>query len=259
MLTQEPGILDALPARPRRARDVAAARWGAPGVALGGTALGAFAADACAPGLALPASGLALTVAGAVLWLTGMSRERRDRIALAIAVALALLSIAALQQFLVCALGREAMMVADLLQAGGLILLLVALGLALDRHRRRRATVAAPVARPPQPLRPLARTVEVTAMSLGRRHGIDVVCDLSADAEADDATRRALLRLLRTAIADAARRGDASTVRVELRKGPRLSVTDDGRGPGPSGSERREPAQAGTGAGPGAGARSASF
>lgn len=249
MLTQEPGILDALPARPRRARDVAAARWGAPGIALGGTALGALAADACASGLALPASGLALTVAGALLWLTGMSHERRDRVALAIAVALGLLSIAALQQFLVCALGREAMMVAELLQAGGLIVLLVALALALDRHRRRRSVALPPAARPPEPARPLARTVEVTARSLGRQHGLKVVCDLSADAEADDATRRALLRLLRRSIADAARRGDAGAVRVELRKGPRLSVTDDGRGP----------VHAGAGEGAGAATRSASF
>ena len=249
MLTQEPGILDALPARPRAARDDAAARWGAPGIALGGTALGALAADACASGLALPASGLALTVAGAVLWLTGMSSERRDRLALAIAVALGLLSIGALQQFLACALGREAAMAVELLQAGGLILLLVALALALDRHRRRRAVALAPAAPAPGPARPLARTVEVTARSLGRQHGLEVVCDLSADAEADDATRRALLRLLRRSIADAARRGDASSVRVELRKGPRLSVTDDGRGP----------RHAGAGEGAAAGPRSASF
>jgi hypothetical protein len=244
MVTLEPRILDAVP---RARRD--AARWAAPGMAAGGAATGLLAGDACASGLALPVSGLALTVAGTLLWLTGLPRERRDRIALAIAAALALLSIGALQHLLVCMLGREAMLAADLLQAAGLALLLVALALLVHRRRRARAAVAAP-APPPAFDRPLARTVEATALGLARRHGLRVACDLSAGVEADDATRRALLRLLRTAIADAARR-DATWVRVELRKGPRLLVTDH--------AEPRQAAasvRAGSGA---AGARSASF
>jgi hypothetical protein len=215
-------------------------------LALGGAASGALAGDACASGLALPASGLALTVAGALLWLTALPRERRDRIALAIAAALALLSIAALQQLFVCMLGREAMLAADLLQAGGLALLFVALALELDRRRRARAAAAVAAAAPGPAFEwPLARTVEATALRLGRRHGLRVLCDLSADAKADEATRRALLRVVRTAIADAARR-DATSVRVELRKGPRLSVTDDA-------APRQVAASAG------AGARSATF
>ena len=78
MLLFEPGTFEVVP---RKSRDVAKIGWAGPGVALGGTATGAFMADACATGLALPASGLGLTVAGAVLWLTGLPRERRDRVA----------------------------------------------------------------------------------------------------------------------------------------------------------------------------------
>ena len=230
MRTLEPGILDAVPAAPRRARDVAAARWAAPGIAVGGTAAGALAGDACASGLALPAVGFALTVASAALWLTGLGRERRDHIALSIAVALALLSIAALQQLFVCLLGREGMAAADLLQAGGLILLFAALALALDRRRRARAAAAAVA----HGSRLLAQTIEASAISLGRSHGVQVVCDLSADVEADDATRDALLRVLRVSIAEAAGRGGASVVRVELRRGPCLSVRHDGRASDPS-------------------------
>ena len=85
---------------------------------------------------------------------------------------------------------------------------------------------------------PLAQTIEAAAISLGLRHGLTVFCDLSADVEADDATRYALLRILREAIANAANHGDARSVRVELRAGPRLSVTDDGRGFDPSGTFR---------------------
>jgi hypothetical protein len=135
MLTVEPGFADTVPGADRKLP----AAWAAPGLAVAGTATGALVGDACAGGLALPASGLALTVAGAVLWLAGVVPERRDRIALSIAAALTLLSIAALHQLFICILGREAMMLAELLQAGGLVLLAVALALALNRRRRTRA------------------------------------------------------------------------------------------------------------------------
>ena len=136
MRTFELGDLEIVPEFRRRTRGVAVAGWAAPGLALAGTVTGALAADGCDAGIALPVSGLALTVAGALLWLTGLPRARRDRIALAIAAALGMLTIAALQQLLACALGREAMLVAELLQAGGLILLFGALLLALHRRRR---------------------------------------------------------------------------------------------------------------------------
>jgi hypothetical protein len=230
MRTLEPGVLEALP---RARRDGAPVRWAAPGLAVAGTALGGtFAADGCATSLALPASGLALTVASGVLWLTGTPREQRGRIALTIAVAIALLSLAALQQLLICALGRTGMTVADLLQAGGLILLLAALVTELVRRRRSAARVRVA---PPAPA-PLAEAIEAIATRLGREHGIEVVCELTADAEPDAATRRALLRMLRAAIVDTAREGGTS-VRVELRTGARPSVT------------RLEPAQATAGAG----------
>ena len=134
MLTVDPGSLEIVqrPARGGRAADIAA-----PGLALGGTVTGAFVSDACGSGLALPASGLALTVAGAVVWLTGLPRERRDRITIAIGVAIGLLSMAALQQLFVCMLGGAGMIAAELLQAGGLIVLFVALVLALRATRAR--------------------------------------------------------------------------------------------------------------------------
>jgi hypothetical protein len=222
MRTLPPGVLDAVP---RARRDGAVVRapgaLAAPGLAVAGTVIGGtLAGDACAAGLALPASGLALTLASAGLWLTGLKREQRTRIALTIAVALALLAMAALQQLLICVLGRAGMAAADLLQAGGLILLFAALALELV-HRRR---ANAPALEAPGAPAPLADTIEAIATRLGREHGIDVVCELSADADADAATRRALVRMLRAAIADSARNGEPS-VRVELRAGPRLLVT----------------------------------
>jgi hypothetical protein len=147
MLTLDPGSFDV----PRAGRERIAAGLAAPGLALAGTAAGTLAGDACSPGLALPVSALALTVVGTVLALTGLSRERRDRIALVIAAGLALLSMAALQQLLACALGRDGIALVDLLQTGGMILLVVALALELLRRRRARAAAAAP------PRRPVAR------------------------------------------------------------------------------------------------------
>jgi signal transduction histidine kinase len=85
---------------------------------------------------------------------------------------------------------------------------------------------------------PLAQTIEAAAISLGQRHGLNVICDLSPDVKVDDTTRHALLRILREAIANAGRHGGATSVLVELRAGPRLSVTDDGRGLDPSGTSR---------------------
>ena len=285
MHTIESGTRKAVP---RSSRDGTATGWAAPGVALGGTGTGGLVGDACATGLALPGAGLALTVAGAVLWLTGLPRERLDRITLSIGVALVLLSIVALQQFLVCMLGREGMMGAELLQAGGLFLLLAALALELDRVRSARAAATAVASERRRLARelhdgvaqelayirtqgrriaggeklveatdralaesraaisalvrpanePLAQTIEASAISLCERYRLQVVCDLSADVEADDSTREALLRILREAITNAARHGGAGSVRVELRTGPRLSVTDDGGGFDPSGTSR---------------------
>lgn len=288
MLTIRPGNVEGAAATPRAARDVAAAGWVAPGIALAGTATAGLAADSCGGAFALPASGLALTVAGTLLWLAGVPRERRDLIALSVATALALLAMAALQQLLACMLGRAGLMSAELLQASGLILLVVALAAWVDRRRRARAAAAA-VARERRRLarelhdgvaqelayiraqgrrlaggeklveaadraleesraaisalvraadEPLAQTIEAAAISVAERHGLNIVCDLSPDVEADDATREALLRILREAIANAARDGDASWVRVELRPGPRLCVTDDGRGLNASGTSR---------------------
>jgi signal transduction histidine kinase len=273
---------------PSSSREGTVGSWAAPGVTLGGTVTGGLVGDACATGLALPGAGVALTFAGAVIWLIRLTRERRDRITLSIAVALALLAIAALQRLLVCVLAREGMMPAELLQAGGLFLLFVALALELDRRRSARAAATAvtterrrlarelhdgvaqelafirsqgrriagaeklveatdralaesraaisALVRPAD--EPLAQTIEASAISLCERYGLQVVCDLSTDVEADDPAREALLRILREAITNAARHAGAGSVRVELRPGPRLSVTDDGRGFDSSGTFR---------------------
>lgn len=280
--------LQVAPAGRSRVRDVAPAGWAAPGTALAGTAAGALVGDVCAGDLALPACGLALTLAGVALWMTGVPRERRDRVALSIGVALALLSMAALEQLLACMLGRAGLPSAELLRVGGLALLLVALIIELDRRRRARAASTA-VARERRRLarelhdglaqelaylrtqsrriagaetlveaadraleesraaiaglvrscdEPLERSLEAAAQSVGERHGVDVVCDLSGGVEADDVTREALLRVLREAIANASRHGGARSVRVELRHGPALFVMDDGRGFVPSADVR---------------------
>ena len=139
MLTLEPGSLDV---GIRRGRERAAAGLAGPGLALAGTAAGALAADSCGTALALPVSALALTVTGALLWLAGVPRERRDRIVLAVAAALALLSLAALQQLLACTLGRDGMIAAELFRAGGMIVLAVAVVLAVVRMRRERTAAA---------------------------------------------------------------------------------------------------------------------
>ena len=90
--------------------------------------------------MALPATGLGLTAAGVLVWIAGVPRGERDRVTLTIAVALALLTTAALQQLLVCMLGRAGMASVELLQAGGLALLLCAV-VGEVAGRRRRAPV----------------------------------------------------------------------------------------------------------------------
>ena len=119
-----------------QARDLAPARWAAPALAVAGAFAAALAPDACSGPLALPAAGLGLTVAGAIVWIAGIRREDRDRVALAIGVAIALLTTAALQQLLVCMLGRTGMAAVELLQAGGFLLLVCALVGELVRWRR---------------------------------------------------------------------------------------------------------------------------
>ena len=274
-----------MPVLPPRDGDIGPTGWVAPGAALAGTAIGALAADSCVGGIALPASGLALILTGAALWIAGVPRDRRDLITLSVAVALALLMMAALQQLLACILNRAGMASVELLQASGLLLLVLAITAEVDRRRRARAAAAAVsverrrlarelhdgVAQELAYIRiqsrqlaggeklveaadraleesraaisglvraadePLARAIEAAAISLGQRHGMSVVCDLSADVEVDDTTRDALLRILREALVNAAKHGNASSVRIELRAGPRLSVIDDGRGFDPSG------------------------
>jgi hypothetical protein len=139
MLTVRPGA----ELLPPHGHDLAPARWAAPVLALAGTSAGALAADACSGALALPATGFALTVAGAVVWIAGVPRAQRNRITLAVAVALTLLTLAALQQLLTCMLGRAGVVTAEMLETGGLVVLTVALLAEVAVWWRSRATSVA--------------------------------------------------------------------------------------------------------------------
>jgi hypothetical protein len=126
-----------------RPRDVVPATLAAPAAVLAGATLTTLSGDSCGGSFALPASGLALAAAGTVLWLAGVPRQARGRIALAIGVAFALLAVAAMHQLFACILGRAGTATAELLQAGGLILLAVAIAADLVGRWRGRSRAAA--------------------------------------------------------------------------------------------------------------------
>jgi signal transduction histidine kinase len=79
---------------------------------------------------------------------------------------------------------------------------------------------------------PLERAVSVAAQSLGARAGIDVTVAVRPGLDVPADVRRALLRILREAMGNAARHGLARTVRVSL-DGPSplvMAIADDGSG-----------------------------
>lgn len=79
---------------------------------------------------------------------------------------------------------------------------------------------------------PLERAVSVAAQSLGARAGIDVTVAVRPGLDVPPDVRRALLRILREAMGNAARHGQARTVRVSL-DGPSplvMAIADDGSG-----------------------------
>ncbi|WP_346621985.1 ATP-binding protein [Blastococcus montanus] len=96
---------------------------------------------------------------------------------------------------------------------------------AIDEARRAIAALAQPLDEPfPQVLR---QVVEETA----ERYEVAAATDVSPAAETSPARGEALLRIAAEAVRNAARHGDAGTVRVVLTAEPlRLTVVDDGRG-----------------------------
>jgi signal transduction histidine kinase len=79
---------------------------------------------------------------------------------------------------------------------------------------------------------PLERTIAVAAQSIGARAGIDVTVAVRPGLDAPAEVRQALLRILREAMGNAARHGNAGTVRVSL-DGPSplvMAIADDGAG-----------------------------
>jgi signal transduction histidine kinase len=79
---------------------------------------------------------------------------------------------------------------------------------------------------------PLELVISVAAQSVGARAGIDVTVAVRPDLDAPDDVRRALLRILREAMSNAARHGRARTVHVSL-DGPSplvMAIADDGTG-----------------------------
>ena len=87
---------------------------------------------------------------------------------------------------------------------------------------------------------PLERAVQVAAQSLGARAGIDVTVAVRPGLDVTPDVQRALLRILREAMGNAARHGRAGTVRVSL-DGPSplvMAIADDGTGFDPAGAGR---------------------
>lgn len=80
--------------------------------------------------------------------------------------------------------------------------------------------------------RPLETLLGDLARQIGEREGVHVALDTDGDIELDVAQREALAMIATEAITNAARHGDASLVRVELRGGRRvtLRIEDAGRG-----------------------------
>ncbi len=80
---------------------------------------------------------------------------------------------------------------------------------------------------------PLGFAVHRAADQVAHRYGVTLELDINDSVQADQPQRHALLRILREAVANAARHGGAQQVRIELTRdsmGRRLVVADDGVG-----------------------------
>lgn len=81
---------------------------------------------------------------------------------------------------------------------------------------------------------PLANTVHRAARQVANRFGVDLELELSDAVTVDQGQRHALLRIVREAVGNAARHGEATRVKIELHllssAQRRLVVCDDGKG-----------------------------
>jgi signal transduction histidine kinase len=97
---------------------------------------------------------------------------------------------------------------------------------ALDESRQAIATLARPVNAP------LDASISQAAEEVAARGGVPLQLDLATGLRAPDAVHDALTRIVREAVGNAIRHGDAGSVRITLSgsDGVRLTVEDDGTG-----------------------------
>jgi signal transduction histidine kinase len=105
---------------------------------------------------------------------------------------------------------------------------------ALDESRRAIRALTGPVDEP------LDAAVADAAREIAERVGARVELDLAAGIEARGEIREALLRILREAVTNAVRHGEARTVAIQLRNGTgvHLRIVDDGHGFDPEAAEK---------------------
>jgi signal transduction histidine kinase len=81
---------------------------------------------------------------------------------------------------------------------------------------------------------PLGFTLHRAARQVAERHGVELELALDTSVTANQQERHALLRIVREAVANAARHGHAERVRMDLQRTPtatrRLAISDNGRG-----------------------------
>jgi signal transduction histidine kinase len=121
---------------------------------------------------------------------------------------------------------RSRRLLADVEGREGLEAICTASERALDESRRAIATLSRPFDEP------LAFVLAQVAEEVAGRMGLRVQSELEEDLVVPPATREALLRIVREAVTNAGRHGNATVARVELtnREGLRLRVTDNGVG-----------------------------
>jgi signal transduction histidine kinase len=97
---------------------------------------------------------------------------------------------------------------------------------ALDESRQAIATLARPVNAS------LDASISQAAEEVAARDGVPLQLDLATGLRAPDAVHDALTRIVREAVGNAIRHGDAGSVRITLSgsEGVRLTVEDDGKG-----------------------------
>jgi signal transduction histidine kinase len=106
------------------------------------------------------------------------------------------------------------------------VLVSVAAERALEESRRAISTLTRPLDEP------LPTVLVEAAENVGLRSGVEMRFDIEEGIDAPVDVREALLRVVREAVTNAARHGNARTVSIELscRQGVFLRIRDDGKG-----------------------------